>query len=42
MLLGIGVLITIPVSVAAIAVAYKESAGFNYKPPESRGPIIIS
>ncbi len=40
-LLGVGVLITIPVSVAAIAVAYKELVGFDMKLMESRGPIII-
>jgi uncharacterized membrane protein len=38
---GVGVLITIPVSVAAITVAYQEMIGFNYRPAESHGPIII-
>jgi uncharacterized membrane protein len=42
MLLGVGALITIPVSVAAITVAYKETVGFIYKPVESHGPIRIA
>ncbi|HYK92132.1 MAG TPA: hypothetical protein VE398_25440 [Acidobacteriota bacterium] len=41
MLLGVGVLITIPVTIAAITVAYKESVGFSYTPQETRGPIVI-
>ncbi len=41
LLLGVGVLVTIPVSVAAVTAAYKETVGFNYKPPESHGPVII-
>ncbi len=40
-LLGVGVFITIPVTIAAIAVAYNEAVGFNYRPPESHGPIVI-
>jgi uncharacterized membrane protein len=41
MLAGIGVLFTIPVSVAAITVAYKEVVGFHAPPAASRGPVII-
>ncbi len=40
-LAGIGVLITIPISVAAISVAYREVVGFNQQPAEPRKPIVI-
>ncbi len=38
-LAGVGVLVTIPVSIAAIAVAYQETIGFQ--PQETGGPIVI-
>lgn len=38
---GVGLLITIPVSVAAIAVAYGEVVGFQLQAPVSHGPIVI-
>ena len=41
LLLGVGVLITIPVSVAAVSVAYKESVGFDFRPVSSHGPVVI-
>ena len=37
----VGLLVTVPVSVAAVAAAYNETVGFAYKPPESQGPIRI-
>ncbi len=37
----LGLLVTVPVSVAAVSVAYKETVGFAYKPAESHGPIRI-
>jgi uncharacterized membrane protein len=40
-LLGVGLLVTIPVSVAAIAVAYKETVGFMAAPVEAPGPVHI-
>ncbi len=40
-LAGVGVLITIPVTVAAITVAYSEVVGMQQQPPDSRGPVII-
>jgi uncharacterized membrane protein len=40
-LLGVGLLVTIPVSVAAIAVAYKETVGFMTAPVEAPGPVHI-
>ncbi len=40
-LAGVGVLITIPVSLAAIAVAYDEAVGFDRQKYESEGPIVI-
>ncbi len=40
-LAGIGVLFTIPISVAAICVAYRELVGFSHKPAEPRKPIVI-
>ena len=40
-LAGVGLLVTVPVSVAAVCVAYNETAGFAYKPVESHGPIRI-
>ncbi len=41
LLAGVGVLFTIPITVAAIAVAYKETEGFVQRPPESHRPIVI-
>jgi len=41
MLAGVGLLVTVPVTVAAVSVAYSEKAGFAYKPVESHGPIRI-
>jgi len=41
LLLGVGLLITFPVSIAAVAVAYHETVGFLSKPAESQGPVII-
>jgi uncharacterized membrane protein len=41
LLLGVGLLVTIPVSVAAIAVAYKETVGFMTAPVEAPGPVHI-
>src|SRR5687767_10803317 len=35
LLVGIGLLVTVPVSVAAVAVAYQEAVGFIPQPPES-------
>lgn len=40
-LAGIGILITIPISVAAICVAYREVVGFSQQPAEPRKPIVI-
>jgi len=40
-LLGVGLLVTIPVSVAAIAVAYKETVGFMTAPVVAAGPVHI-
>lgn len=41
MLAGVGVLITIPITAGAIAVAYRDVVGFAYRPSETRGPVII-
>lgn len=41
MLAGIGVLVTIPVSIAAIAVAYREMEGFQQVSQPQAGPINI-
>jgi len=41
MLAGVGLLVTIPISMAAVAVAYRDVTGFRPKPPETRGPVII-
>jgi uncharacterized membrane protein len=41
MLAVVGLLVTVPVSVAAVCVAYSEKAGFAHKPVESHGPIRI-
>jgi uncharacterized membrane protein len=41
-LFGVGLLITFPVSVAAVAVAYSETVGFLQQPPQSQGPVVIS
>jgi uncharacterized membrane protein len=41
LLLGVGLLVTFPVSIAAIAVAYQEMVGFTYRPAESQGPVVI-
>ena len=38
---GVGLLVTVPVSVAAVAAAYKEIVGFAYQPVASHGPIHI-
>ena len=40
-LFGFGLLVTVPVSVAAVASAYKETVGFAYQPVQSHGPIHI-
>jgi uncharacterized membrane protein len=40
-LAGLGLLVTVPVSVAAVAVAYKETVGFEYQPVQSHGPVHI-
>ena len=40
-LLGVGLLVTVPVSVAAIAVAYKETVGFMTAPVVAAGPVHI-
>lgn len=42
MLAGIGLLITLPVSLAAIAVAYQEVVGFQPQTNASQGPIVIN
>ena len=41
MLAGIGLLVTIPISLAAIAVAYNEVVGFQPRTHEPQGPIVI-
>jgi uncharacterized membrane protein len=41
-LFGVGVLVTIPVSVGAIAVAYRDVAGFALAPPAGTRPIVIA
>jgi uncharacterized membrane protein len=41
MVLGIGMLITIPVTAGAIAAAYRDVVGFYYRPMESKGPVVI-
>lgn len=41
MLAGVGLLITIPVSIAAIAAAYQDVVGFQPQPQQTAGPIII-
>lgn len=41
LLLGVGLLATIPVSVAAIAVAYRETVGFVATPLQAPGPVNI-
>jgi uncharacterized membrane protein len=41
LLLGIGLLVTLPVSVAAVAVAYQEAVGFIPRPPEHHGAVHI-
>ncbi len=41
MVAGVGVLITIPITAGAIAAAYRDMVGFAYRPPESKGPIVI-
>ena len=40
LLFGVGVLVTIPVTAAAIAAAYNETLGFHAKP--SSGPVLIT
>ncbi len=40
-LAGVGVLVTIPVSIAAIAVAYREIVGFQPQMAQTAGPIVI-
>ncbi|PYV04233.1 MAG: hypothetical protein DMG10_08555 [Acidobacteria bacterium] len=37
----VGLLVTVPISVAAVAAAYKEAVGFAYQPVEAHGPIHI-
>ncbi len=41
MLAGVGLLVTIPITLAAIAVAYRDVIGFQHRPQQSRGPVII-
>ena len=41
LLLGVGLLFTIPISVAAVSVAYEESVGFLNPPVEPRGAVNI-
>ena len=41
MLFGVGLLVTIPVSVAAVTVAYQENVGFHHRPPEPSRPVVI-
>jgi uncharacterized membrane protein len=41
MLAGIGLVFTLPVSLAAIAVAYNEVVGFQQQPHKPTGPIVI-
>jgi len=41
LLFGVGLLVTIPVSIAAIAVAYQENVGFHHRVPEAARPIVI-
>ncbi len=41
LLLGVGLLITIPVSAAAIAAAYEETVGFHRRPAQASGPVVI-
>lgn len=40
-LLGVGLLVTVPVTIAAIAVAYNETVGIASSQPQAQGPIII-
>jgi uncharacterized membrane protein len=40
-LLGVGVLVTVPVSIAAITVAYQEIVGFSHRVPEPQRPVVI-
>ncbi len=40
-LAGVGVLFTIPVSIAAIAAAYEDAVGSQSQPQQTAGPIII-
>lgn len=40
-LAGVGLLITIPVSIAAITAAYQEQVGLASPPPPSPGPVVI-
>jgi uncharacterized membrane protein len=37
----VGLLFTIPATIAAITVAYQETVGFVHKPPDNHRPIII-
>ena len=41
LLVGIGLLVTVPVSVAAIAVAYQEAVGFIHHAPVHQGAVYI-
>ena len=41
LLFGVGLLVTIPVSVAAVAAAYQVNVGFQHRPPEPARPVII-
>ncbi len=41
MLAGVGLLVTVPVTVAAMTVAYRDVVGFQARPAVSRGPVII-
>jgi uncharacterized membrane protein len=40
LMFGVGILLTIPVTVAAIAAAYEDTVGFQSKPPT--GPVLIT
>jgi uncharacterized membrane protein len=41
MLLGVGLLVTVPVTIAAITVAYNETVGIASAQPQAQGPIVI-
>jgi uncharacterized membrane protein len=41
MLAVVGVLFTIPITIAAITVAYRDMVDFRHKPRNARGPVVI-